>query len=149
MARAVSEDNTIWNVLIRGFDNTRMINDIEYMQENIRKLTKRDITFTKVMNLSEWKLNVRMAEKFCIGRVFLAGGTSSLVFAYLYFPTYCLLDAAHVHRPTGAQGMNSGVQDAVRDHTPLLLLTLIFSPTDELELEAGPRLQRPCSTLSP
>jgi hypothetical protein len=79
MARAVPEDNTIWNIAVRGFDNARMINDVEYMQENLRKFTKRDITFTKVMNLGEWKLNIRMAEKFCIGRVFLAGGISDIL----------------------------------------------------------------------
>lgn len=44
--------------------------------------------------LSHWRLNVRMVERFRVGRVLLAG------------------DAAHVHSPAGAQGMNTGVQDA-------------------------------------
>jgi hypothetical protein len=114
MARAVPEDNTTWSIAVQGFDNARMINDAEYMQENVRKLTKRDITFTKVMNLGEWKLNVRMAEKFCIGRVFLAGGTSIFLLSYPLLLTYCSPDAAHVHSPAGAQGMTSGVQDSVR-----------------------------------
>lgn len=44
--------------------------------------------------LSIFRPNVRMVEKYRVGRVFLAG------------------DAAHVHTPAGAQGLNTGVQDA-------------------------------------
>lgn len=44
--------------------------------------------------LSVFRPNVRMVDKYRVGRVFLAG------------------DAAHVHTPAGAQGLNTGVQDA-------------------------------------
>jgi 2-polyprenyl-6-methoxyphenol hydroxylase-like FAD-dependent oxidoreductase len=43
---------------------------------------------------SLWRANVRLAERYREGRVFLAG------------------DAAHIHSPAGGQGMNTGIQDA-------------------------------------
>jgi 2-polyprenyl-6-methoxyphenol hydroxylase-like FAD-dependent oxidoreductase len=49
----------------------------------------RDITWTSV-----FRPNVRLVERYRAGRVFVAG------------------DAAHVHTPAGAQGLNTGVQDA-------------------------------------
>ena len=44
--------------------------------------------------LSLYRPNVRMVDRFRVGRAFLAG------------------DAAHVHSPAGGQGLNTGVQDA-------------------------------------
>jgi 2-polyprenyl-6-methoxyphenol hydroxylase-like FAD-dependent oxidoreductase len=44
--------------------------------------------------LSLYRANVRMVDRYRVGRIFLAG------------------DAAHVHSPVGGQGMNTGMQDA-------------------------------------
>lgn len=62
--------------------------------------------------------NFRVVDTFRKGRVFVAGGTSFVNCLMtngedndrLRFST---TDAAHVHSPTGGQGLNSGVMDSV------------------------------------
>lgn len=53
-----------------------------------------DVRLREVGWMSLYRVNIRMAERFRVGRVFLAG------------------DAAHVHSPAGGQGLNTGVQDS-------------------------------------
>jgi 2-polyprenyl-6-methoxyphenol hydroxylase-like FAD-dependent oxidoreductase len=66
--------------------------------------------------LSHFRLHHRQARSYRVGRIFLAG------------------DAAHIHSPVGAQGMNTGMQDAWNLGWKLALVTL--GRVDEKLLES-------------
>ncbi|KAJ7107174.1 FAD binding domain-containing protein, partial [Mycena crocata] len=69
--------------------------DLTGMQQLFNSIAGRDdIRFTNIGWITEWRANIRMADKFSVGRVFLAG------------------DAAHCHSPAGGQGTNTSMQDA-------------------------------------
>ncbi|EMD33646.1 hypothetical protein CERSUDRAFT_117754 [Gelatoporia subvermispora B] len=90
------EHDGYWTLLGGGkIDHAKIVADKDELVAFLRAGTDRDdITVGHVKWTSEYRPNIRMVDKFGEGRVFLAG------------------DAAHVHPPTGGQGLNSSVQDA-------------------------------------
>ena len=66
----------------------------EEIEQRIKEEAKLDLDIHDVEWFSTYKVHSRHAQRFSSGKCFLAG------------------DSAHVHTPAGAQGMNTGIQDA-------------------------------------
>ncbi len=85
------------------------------------------LSFSKVEWFSTYRVHHRVASRFRVGSVFLAG------------------DAAHVHSPVGGQGMNTGLQDA--HNLALLLADVAQGRVDPAALERYERERRPVAKL--
>ncbi|KAI0366015.1 hypothetical protein BV20DRAFT_1038622 [Pilatotrama ljubarskyi] len=86
-----------FNVGVIGvnFDPIVELMDTEKFVNFIHENTgRRDLKFTNFTSIRPWKPKMRMVNKFYSGRAFLVG------------------DAAHVHSPTGGQGLNTSIQDS-------------------------------------
>jgi 2-polyprenyl-6-methoxyphenol hydroxylase-like FAD-dependent oxidoreductase len=69
--------------------------ELAHVQAVLDRLAPQRTTASHLRWSSVFRISHRLVDRYSVGRVFLAG------------------DAAHIHPPTGAQGMNTGVQDAV------------------------------------
>jgi 2-polyprenyl-6-methoxyphenol hydroxylase-like FAD-dependent oxidoreductase len=67
---------------------------LEHIQAVLDRLSPQPTTATALRWSSVFRISHRLVDRYADGRVFVAG------------------DAAHIHPPTGAQGMNTGIQDA-------------------------------------
>ena len=91
---------------MRGQDHWRLVgilppelrnrDDLTFEQviPTLRAQASAELTFNECHWFSTYRIHHRRAERFRAGRCFLLG------------------DAAHIHSPVGAQGMNTGLQDA-------------------------------------
>ncbi|KIM40523.1 hypothetical protein M413DRAFT_445969 [Hebeloma cylindrosporum] len=101
-----TETPSVYNFIIGGnIDQDHICANEETLVEFLRESTgnRDDIKYGEIIVMSPYTLNIRMAESFRKGRVFLTG------------------DAGHIHSPTGGQGMNTGMQGRLA--TPSLLDT--------------------------
>lgn len=75
-----------------------MEGEVDLSAEGLTRLvverTGRDVAIRSVTWASSYSMNARLADRYRLARVFLAG------------------DAAHIHPPTGGQGLNRSVQDS-------------------------------------
>ncbi|ATD73099.1 MULTISPECIES: FAD-dependent monooxygenase [Gordonia] len=76
-----------------GFEGTRTP-ELSHIQAVVDRLSPEPATVSDMRWSSVFRISHRIVDSYGRGRVFVAG------------------DAAHIHPPTGAQGMNTGVQDA-------------------------------------
>ncbi len=82
-----------WMIRIDGDDEAKL--DAEDLQRRVRARTGNgSIRLGKTSWSTVFRPNIRLAQSYRKGRIFLAG------------------DAAHVHTPSGGQGLNTGVQDS-------------------------------------
>lgn len=90
-------EDTFWFSLglAPGPDGTFPEPSLELCERLFHERTGRtEVRFRELVWVSTYRFNVRLADRYRVGRAFLAG------------------DAAHVHIPAGGQGMNTGIQDA-------------------------------------
>lgn len=66
----------------------------EEIEQQVKQEIQQPLDIYEVSWFSTYKVHSRHVSQFSLGRVFLAG------------------DAAHIHTPVGAQGMNTGIQDS-------------------------------------
>ncbi|KAK0188577.1 FAD binding domain-containing protein [Armillaria mellea] len=107
----------------RDLDAEKMGSSREEFIKAFYEITGRtDIEFGDVIWLSSFQPNVRMVNSYGSGRAFLAG------------------DSAHVHSPTGGQGLNSGIQDAVNLAWKLALVQKDLAPRSLLDSYSQERI---------
>jgi pentachlorophenol monooxygenase len=76
-----------------GFATDRPAPTLQHIQTVLDRLAPEPVTARNLRWSSVFRISHRLVDRYSVGRVFVCG------------------DAAHIHPPTGAQGMNTGIQD--------------------------------------
>jgi pentachlorophenol monooxygenase len=79
--------------IAHGFEGPRKP-ELRHIQAVLDRLSPEPVNARNLRSSSVFRISHRIVDTYGKGRVFVAG------------------DAAHIHPPTGAQGMNTGIQDA-------------------------------------
>ena len=96
--------------------------DYEEIEHEIKEQAKLKLEISDVRWFSLYKVHSRRVNKFSEGKCFVAG------------------DAAHIHSPAGAQGMNTGIQDAYNLAWKLALVVKGVAPESLLDTYNAERL---------
>ncbi|TFY58683.1 hypothetical protein EVJ58_g6268 [Rhodofomes roseus] len=123
MMRPTENLNCFYVIIGGQIDFEKLQSNKEEFVKTIRAATDRqDLKFGELRWITDWRPNIRMANKFGEGRGFVAG------------------DAAHVHSPTGGQGLNSSVQDSFNLAWKLTLVEKGLASPDLLDTYTEERL---------
>jgi len=95
----------------------------EEIESRIKELAELELDIHDVEWFSTYKVHTRHVNRFSEGRCFLAG------------------DAAHIHSPAGAQGMNTGIQDGYNLAWKMALVVQGNADEKLLETYNGERLE--------
>ncbi|KAG1745499.1 FAD binding domain-containing protein [Suillus paluster] len=118
----IGEDGWQFFISDREVELAKIVQSEELLFETIASFIPTEITFNKLVWVSEYRANIRMVNKFSDGQVFVVG------------------DAAHVHSPAGGQGLNASVQDAFNLGWKLALVEKGLADKSLLETYSAERL---------
>lgn len=90
----LSGDGGAGDAVAHGLEGDR-VPELRHIQAVLDRLSPRPAQASALRWSSTFRISHRLVDSYRAGRLFVAG------------------DAAHIHPPTGAQGMNTGIQDAV------------------------------------
>ncbi|KAI9064756.1 hypothetical protein FKP32DRAFT_1611066 [Trametes sanguinea] len=130
--RATGDGDGQFHVGIVGqnFDPIDLTDTEKFVNFIYENTDRRDLKFGKFSSMTYWKPKMRMVNKLRSGRVFLVG------------------DAAHIHSPTGGQGLNTSIQDSFNLAWKLALVYKGIASSDLLSSFESERLPVIASMLA-
>ncbi|KAJ6494759.1 FAD binding domain-containing protein [Mycena vitilis] len=119
----------LFTYVYTGRPDEKTLTREEFIEEFYALTGRRDVTFGDAPWASNYRPSMRMVDRMRDGRVLIAG------------------DAAHCHSPSGAQGLNSSVQDAANLGWKLALVHKGLAPATLLDTYSEERVRVIARTL--